>query len=67
MCCGVEVEGPCPEVKRRLATVTRALQQPAKLIGAVGKGADGLGIGTVLVFTLAATQLFLEVASRRRG
>ena len=54
-----------PEVKRRVAAVTRALQQPAKLVGAAGKRADGLGVGTVLVFTLAATQMFLEIASRK--
>jgi len=57
-----------PEVKRRVAAVTRALQQPATLMGAgghsTGKAREGMGVGTVLVFALAATQLFLEMASR---
>lgn len=34
-------------------------------MGAAGRRADGVGVGTVLVFSLAATQMFLEVASRR--
>jgi hypothetical protein len=34
-------------------------------MGAAGKRADGLGVGTVVIFSLAAVQLFLEVASRK--
>ena len=57
-----------PETKRRVQAVTRALQQPARLVGAAGNAASGvpsrLDVGTLLVFALAATQMWLEVASR---
>ena len=44
----------------------RALQQPARLVGAGGSAGKGgsMGVGTVLVAALTAVQLFLEVASR---
>ena len=57
-----------PETKRRVQAVTRALQQPARLVGAAGNAASGMpsrvDVGTLLVFALAATQMWLEVASR---
>ena len=34
-----------PEVKRRVASVTRALQQPARLVGVAGAGAARAGMG----------------------
>lgn len=54
-----------PEAKRRVAAMTRALQQPAKLLGAAGRTADGVGMGTLLVFALVITHVFLEIAARR--
>ena len=45
-------------MKRRVALITRALQQPAAMVGKAGTGA-------VLVITLALVQLSLEMAGRR--
>ena len=57
---------------------TRALQQPARLMGAGSRGGSGqsgssggaaeagtTAVGSVLVAALVSVQLFLEVASRR--
>ena len=68
-----------PEVKRRVASVTRALQQPARLVGVAGRGASsamssatsvsgaarGLDAGGVFLLAFAAVTAYLELASRR--